>query len=254
VTGVHVTAGVPEMVPPGPGRRYEASRAVRLGEVLPSGEVRLDALAAYLQDIAGDDGGDAAIDRHLAWVVRKTALVFHRRPVMTDQVQLVTWGSRTGSRWAERRTTISVNGEPAVEAAAIWVCVDIKTRRPAKLSPRFWEMYGEAVGERTVSSRLSHSDPTDEVAGQGRRWPLRAADIDVLDHVNNAAVWVAVEDFLYRQGLSRRPVWAELEYRTAIEPDAELTVTGQIEGTTAWVWVLAGDAVQASAAVALAEA
>jgi acyl-ACP thioesterase len=248
---VRVTAGVPEMVPPGPGRRFEASRAVRLGEVLPSGEARLDSLAAYLQDIAGDDGGDAAIDRHLAWVVRKTSLVLDRRPVMADQLHLVTWGSRTGSRWAERRTTISVNGEPGVEAAAIWVCVDIASRRPAKLSPRFWEMYGEAVGERTVSSRLTHPDPSLDVAQGGRPWPLRAGDIDVLDHVNNAAVWMAVEDFLYRQGLSQQTVWAELEYRTAIEPDADLTVTGQIDGTMAWVWVLAADAVQASAVVAL---
>jgi acyl-ACP thioesterase len=251
---------VPELIPLGRGRRFEASRAVHLGDVLPTGEVRLDALAAYLQDIAGDDGGDAGIDRHLAWVVRKTTLAFVRRPVMTERLHLVTWASRTGGRWAERRTTISVAGEAAVEAAAVWVCVDVKTRRPAKLSPRFWEMYGEAVGERTVSSRLTHPDPPAEVAAQARPWPLRAADIDVLEHVNNAAVWAAVEDVLHRQGVAQRVAWAELEYRSAIEPDASLTVAvtpaepaggSGVAGGPVWVWLLASGTVQASAQVAL---
>jgi acyl-ACP thioesterase len=228
---------------------------VHLGDVLPSGEVRLDALASYLQDIAGDDGGDAGIDRHLAWVVRKTTLAFVRRPVMTERLNLVTWASRTGGRWAERRTTISVEGEPAVEAAAVWVCVDVNTRRPARLTPRFWEMYGEAVGERTVSSRLTHPDPPADAVKQGRPWPLRAADIDVLDHVNNAAVWTAVEDALHRRGVAQRVAWAELEYRSAIEPDASLTLASAAapssEGGAVWVWLLASGTVQASARVAL---
>jgi acyl-ACP thioesterase len=227
-------------------------RAVALGDVLPSGRVRLDALAAYLQDIAGDDGGDARIDRHLAWVVRKTTLVFRSRPVMADRLQLVTWASGVGSRWAERRTTLSVDGEPAVETAAVWVCVDVKSRRPARLSPRFWEMYGEAVGERTVSSRLTHPAPPADAVERSRPWPLRVSDIDVLDHVNNAAVWAAVEDALYRQDPNHRVAWAELEYHSAMEPDAELTVASQIEGTSAWIWLLADRAVQASANVTLA--
>jgi acyl-ACP thioesterase len=182
---------------------------------------------------------------------------------MTERLHMVTWASRTGSRWAERRTTISVGGEPAVEAAAVWVCVDVNTRRPAKLTPRFWEMYGEAVGERTVSSRLTHPDPPADVAERGRPWPLRAADIDVLEHVNNAAVWAAVEDVLHRQGLAQRVAWAELEYRSAIEPDASLTVAtapaspasasaSASGGGAVWVWLLASGTVQASAQVALA--
>ena len=33
-----------------------------------------------------------------------------------------------------------------MEAVALWVCMDAATRRPARLSARFWEMYGDAVG------------------------------------------------------------------------------------------------------------
>jgi acyl-ACP thioesterase len=88
---------------------------------------------------------------------------------------------------------------------------------------------------------------------------LRAADIDVLDHVNNAAVWTAVEDALHRRGVAQRVAWAELEYRSAIEPDASLTLasaaasssSSSSEGGAVWIWLLASGTVQASAQVAL---
>jgi acyl-ACP thioesterase len=224
---------------------------VRLGDVLPSGRVRLDALARYLQDIASEDGSDAGIDRDLAWVVRRSGLRVYRRPRHGQGLDLVTWASGTGSRWAERRTTISVAGQVAVEAAAIWVCVDIATLRPARLSPRFWEMYGTAAGPRLVSSRLLHPEPTPEVAAAGRPWPLRLADLDLFDHVNNAVTWAALEDEVARVAPTARIRWAEVEYRRAIERDTDVVLASRAEGSTMRVWLLADATVLASAAVGL---
>ena len=86
-----------------------------------------------------------------------------------------------------------------VEAAALWVCVDAATLRPARLSERFWRIYGEAAGGRTVSSRLVHPEPRRPARSRrGRPWPLRLADLDLFDHVNNAATWAAVEDHWLR--------------------------------------------------------
>jgi acyl-ACP thioesterase len=230
------------------GRRYAVRRPVCLGDVLPSGHVRLDALARYLQDVASDDGIDASIDTDQNWVVRRTALAVASRPVLGDQLEIVTWASGAGARWAERHTSIRSTScpDPAVEADALWVCLDSVTRRPARLSARFWEMYGESVAGRSVSTRLTHADPSADGNLDSRPWPLRVSDIDVFDHLNNAATWTAIEDELQRRAPNRRVEWAELEYRSAIEPDADLLLSSRVEGDQVRVWLSAGGVVQAS--------
>jgi acyl-ACP thioesterase len=228
------------------GRRFASRRPVCLGDVLPSGEVRLDALARFLQDVANDDGIDAAIDADRTWVVRRTALTIARRPVLGDDLDIVTWASGAGARWAERRTSIGSGSGAAVEATALWVCMDAVTRRPARLSARFWEMYGDAVAGRSVSPRLTHPDPPAPASAASRPWALRVSDVDVFDHVNNAATWTALDDELYRRARQREVGWAELEYRTAIDPDARLCLSSQLDDDHARVWLVTDGAVQAS--------
>jgi acyl-ACP thioesterase len=246
-----MTAGGLGLVPPGPGRRYSTSCLVRLGDVLPSGEARLDAIARYLQDIAYDDGRDAGIENDLVWLVRKTIMGLARRPRVNERLDLMTWASGSGARWAERRTTISVAGEPIVESASLWVCVDLKTMRPARLPEHFWTMYGEAVDHRIVSSRLSHPDipPASTARPTPRPWPLRVTDLDVLGHVNNAVTWAAVEDELDRIDAPGRLVRAELEYREPIDRSHDISVSSQASGDVVHVWLSAEGTVLASAAL-----
>jgi acyl-ACP thioesterase len=246
-----VTANGLALVAPGAGRRFAATRRVRLGDVLPTGDARLDAIARYLQDVAADDGHDAGIDRHLVWLVRKTILDLRRRPRVGEQVDLVTWASGSGARWAERRTTISVRGEPLIEAACLWVCVDGDTMRPARLSERFWAMYGEAVGDRTVSSRLTHPDPPTDGAVASRPWPVRMADLDLMGHMNNAATWVPVEEELERFGGGRPVVTAEVEYRGPIDRSHDTAVVSRVEDGVLRLWLVDEAIVRASAAVTL---
>ena len=240
------------LVAPGAGRRFAASRRVRLGDVLPTGDARLDAIARYLQDVAADDGQDAGIDRHLVWLVRKTILVLQRRPRLGEEVVLVTWASGSGARWAERRTSVSANGEPVVEAACLWVCVDGATMRPARLTERFWTMYGEAVGDRTVSSRLTHPDPPMDGAVASRPWPVRMADLDLMGHMNNAATWVPVEEELERLGGGQRVVTAEVEYRGPIDRSHQTALVSGMDDGALRLWLLDQAIVRASAVVTFA--
>ena len=241
----------PRLVGPADGRRYQATRRVRFGDVLPSGEARLDALARYLQDVATDDGLDAAMEPELGWVTRKTILDIRRRPRTGQRLQLATWASGAGSRWAERRTTITVKGETVVEAAALWVCIDMATIRPAKLSPRFWYVYGDAVGDRRVPARLAHPDPAPDLLKGARRWPLRVSDFDIFDHVNNAATWMPIEDELLRVGGNGSIRWIELEYRLPIDRGAAVGLVSEVEGSAARVWLISEGAVLSSALAAL---
>jgi acyl-ACP thioesterase len=202
--------------------------------VSPSRELRLDAVARYLQDVAADDVRDAGIEGERVWVVRRTELRASIRPGYGDDVDLVTWCAGTGAAWAERRTTLSgVWG--VLEASSLWVSLSPGTMRPAPLDERFFAVYGEGARTRTVKARLRL--PAEPTAGaRSRAWPLRRADFDLLGHVNNAIAWAAVEQDALDDGDA--VVAATVEYRAPIESGAGLDVrSADVEGGRL-VWLI----------------
>ncbi len=223
--------------PPERGRRFVRQRRVRLGDVNTANRLRLDAIARYLQDVAGDDVDDIDVNLDGAWVTRRTGLLVTRFPRYGESVELTTFCSGTGGHWAERRTTLAVDGTPIVDAVAIWVYVD-RAGRPARLGDWFFDHYGEAADGRKVSGRLRLPQPPDQVAA--RPWPLRTTDFDPLGHMNNAAHWNAVEDELARLAPERAPASAELEYRAAIEPDDPVELRSTLDDDLLRVWLTVG--------------
>jgi len=175
------------------GRLYSATGRVRLGDADVHGLLRLDGLARHLQDVATDDWDDTGLDAQDVWVVRRTAIrrTTSRWPALGDAVTLTTWCAGTGAAWAERRTDLEVGGQTLLEAAALWVPTD-PDGRPRRLRPTFFTVYGEAVGDRKVSGRVAR--PAVDPAARRRRWEVRRSDLDVVGHVNNAAVWSAVAE------------------------------------------------------------
>jgi acyl-ACP thioesterase len=176
------------------GRRFSEEFLVRLGDADERGVLRLDAAARYLQDVATDDWSDADVESSDTWVVRRTTLrrVDERPwPRYLETVALTTWCGGTGAAWAERRTDVSLDGERVLEAVALWVPVDA-TGHPLRLRESFFGVYGEDARARRISGRVSVPPMGD---GATRRpWPLRAADLDMVGHVNNAAVWEALSE------------------------------------------------------------
>lgn len=229
------------------GRRTTVrERRIRLGDVGPSGAVRLDALACYLQDVAADDVDDAGIVG--SWVVRRVVLAVNELPQFGDDIELTTFCSGVGPRWAERRTTLRVGPEVVVESAAIWVYIDDEGRATS-LPPWFFDRYG-TVADRKVSSRLRHVGVPDTAAS--RPWRLRVTDFDVFDHVNNAIAWSAVEDERAQRMPTRRVLSAEMEYRSAIDPGDEVRLQSSLDDSTLACWLTCGDQVRASAVLGFA--
>lgn len=228
-----------ELVPvPAHGRRYSTTRRVRLGDADPSGRLRLDAIARYLQDIANDDAVDAGLQEAMAWVVRRLTIAWTALPELGETVALTTFCGGFGSRWAERRTSLTVDGRSRVEAAALWVSLDPVSGRPKPLSQQFHDVYAEAAGGRTVGSRLHQPPPP---PGAARRpWPLRTTDLDALGHVNNAIALAAVED----TSPVARDGGVEVEYRSPIMPDEAVEVVS----TDAAVWLTVDGDARVSAA------
>jgi acyl-ACP thioesterase len=234
---------------PATGRVFAARRIVRSTDVTPSGRLRLDALARYLQTAAEDDVAAAGLAEPVVWLVRRCQLTVSALPAMGERVSIRTFCSGTGARWAERTTTVHGAGGPLVQASAVWAAVSRGSGRPVPLSEPFLRIYGGAAGGRTVSARLTRDRPAagPRNGNASRDWPLRAADFDTAGHVNNAIHWAAIEAVLADGWL---PSVAGMEYHRAILPGCTPHLEVDQREHDARVWLLDGERLLASARLA----
>jgi acyl-ACP thioesterase len=228
---------------PPTGRVFTVARRIRNTDVTPSGRLRFDALARFLQQAAEDDLADAGWDEPYGWTLRKTSVAVREFPRFNSRIWLHTFCSATGPRWAERTTTVSGTDGDLLQATAVWAAVGRADGRPAQLGPEFHRLYGGAAQGRSVSVRLSHPRPPAVPAGG--TWPLRASDFDTMGHVNNAIHWAAVEDVL--AGLDWLPDGAELEYHRPVLPGCDPYLAASHEKNQVSLWLLDGDQRLASA-------
>jgi acyl-ACP thioesterase len=228
-----------EFVPrPDRGRRFRQERRVQLGDAGPDGVLRLDGVVRFLQDVATEDWIDSGLSRDGTWVVRRTVLriaASGRWPNLYEDVTLVTWCGGTGAAWAERRTDLEVDGAVLLETVSLWVPVDGRGR-PMRIREPFHDLYGEASGGRRVPGRVPPAPaPTSPDA---RAWPVRRADLDVVGHVNNAAIWAALVE------VSGGTVsWASLTHHGPVEDGHVVSLLSE----PGRMWLATDDAIRVSA-------
>lgn len=186
---------------PAQGRRYQQRRRVLLSDTTPEGRTRLDALARFLHDVATLDNTEAPLADKGLWVIRSIELDIATWPRYLDELDVITAVSGTGRAWAERRTDLARDGELLVSAAAIWVNTNPQTGAPASLPEGFEAVYGEAAQGRRVRPTLVLAEP-DAAPDLDLELDLRLADLDIVDHVNNAVHLALVEEALWRAGAS----------------------------------------------------
>ena len=222
---------------PDVGRRFSAQRRVRLSDTTTDGDLRFDALARYVQDVASDDARETMTASYLARVVRRAVFEVQSSPVSEELCTLTTWCAGYGPRWAERRTRLVGDAGGRCESVVLWVAIDVESGAPARLPDTFHAAYEEAAAGRKVTARLQHDDPPE--GGTGDPWRFRVADLDRLGHVNNAAYPVVVEEVT---AAGPRPSRVEVEYRSPIGPGDDVSLVG---GDGSW-WLVGADGVRAS--------
>ena len=223
-----------EILPRADGVRAFAGPAYAgIADCAPSGRVRLDALARWLQDIAYLDVLDAGLESVAVWVVRRTRIRVNRWPRFAERFELTTFCSGLGRMWAERRTDVRRPGvgTPDVEAVSLWVHLDPERRLPFPLTEAEVSAYAGTEAPRRVTARLRHPLPPAS-GGAGSAWTFRATESDVADHVNNAAYWQPLEEELLAQGTEPGPVDIELEYRAPAQPGVKRWLS---DGDVRWI-------------------
>ncbi len=193
-------------------RVVSITRAVGLADVGPDARMRLDAIARVVQDAADHDLATADMPGNGIWILRKLRMDITRTPRFRAEVRASTWCSGIGLRWAERRTDIAVGDQDCVSTSAIWVHTDPETGAPTALPANFSDVWGDGGGRR-VSARLQHGKPP--VDAPESPWHVRGVDIDIIDHVNNAAYWAVAEEALMQRGRPRVNR-AEIEFRAGL--------------------------------------
>jgi acyl-ACP thioesterase len=220
-----------EIVPvPGAGRIFGQTLRPGLADAAPSGRIRLDGLARWVQDMAFADVNDAGVAEESVWVVRRMRFRVHSFPRFGEDVEALTFCSGFGRLWAERRVDFE-SDSGRVEVTGIWVHLNPRSGLPAPLPESFDRIWAESAQGRKVKARLRHPNP----AGDERAtdWFFRRTDADMADHVNNAAYWEPVEETLGEPG----SLDAEIEFREPAQPGTA-RVLRAADGTT---WIAAED-------------
>jgi acyl-ACP thioesterase len=212
------------MVPiPVSGRVFGTIMRPGLADCAPSGRLRLDAVARWLQDVAYADVDDAGVADRAFWILRRTRIRVSRFPQINEQFRVHTFCSGVGRLVAERRTVISPVEDPGqvvIDAVALWVHLDPASQRPTDLTPTELGIFARAgYGERRISHRLRHLRPAPGAGNRLFDWQFRRVDTDVADHVNNAAYWELLEEELLMTGPEDlRRLDAEIEFRDGAQP------------------------------------
>lgn len=236
----------PAIPVPSVGRTFTGRRRAGLADLDPRGRVRFDALARFLQDVAIDDVQETGwgTPSHL-WFVRRIRIDVHEPFLEDRELELVTWCSGLAAIAAGRRWSLTGDRGGRAEVDSVWIHLG-PDQRPARIDG--FGVYAEATGGRGVSTRLELPDPPADAAWM--HWPLRASDVDLHGHVNNAIHWQAVEHALAATGLDpARPLVAELDYRDPLDSGDEVELAAAADGATVLAALRAGSVVKAIARV-----
>ena len=237
-------SGADLVPPPTAGRLFTTQRRVSIDDCDPGGRMELDAVFRFLQDAGNDDTDDAGLPKlGLAWIARKAVIVVMTAPTARELVDISTWCSGTGSRWAERRTRIVGPTGAHIDAATVWVHVDPTSGRPIRWGEEFASTYLEAAGGREVDSRLHHDKvpPGPGADGVERApWSFRRTDLDAFGHVNNAAYLAVLEEVFDPVETASSHV-VEIEWRRPSLAGEPLTIVTRRLEQGLDVWLVAGD-------------
>ncbi|WP_406238316.1 acyl-[acyl-carrier-protein] thioesterase [Nocardia sp. NBC_01009] len=233
---------------------FQTGWPVRLADTDSDQRLRLDAIARYLQDI-GFDHLDAVEDgdTHRGWVVRRTVIDVLKPIEFGEHATLRRWCSGLSNRWCNMRVQICGSKGGLVETEAFLIHFGTESGVPARMSDRFMAPLLASTTEHRLrwKAALTTLIPApDEPDVHELPFPLRIADIDWLDHVNNAVYLGALEELLATHAdLISGPHRTVIEYAKPLKAGDNVRLIGRRNGTALDVWFAVADDPRAAARV-----
>jgi acyl-ACP thioesterase len=153
-------------------------------------------LLNILQDVAWiharhlGHGFDEILASGAIWVLARQALAVERWPAWGESVTVRTWVRPPDGPLAHRDYEIMSSGQPVGTGTASWLLLDVRTRRPRKLT-----LEAGGAGWRRDGALLRTPQkivPLDGLAAIAR-FGVRVSDLDLNGHVNNSryAQWIS---------------------------------------------------------------
>ncbi len=216
---------------PQEGMGFASAWPIRAGDVDPYSRLRLDALARYLQDIAWEEWHSGFFHRtDPAWIVRRTVIDVVRPVVWPDRVELRRWCSAMSTRWTNMRVRITSDNGGLVETEGFWININESTNMPTRISDRGLAHLARTTDEHRLRWRPWLTDAVPPESDTDLPFPVRATDVDQLNHLNNAVYWQAVEHYLVDYPkLVAGPHRAVIEYLAPVLARQHISVRSRYE-------------------------
>ncbi|MEN8249374.1 MAG: acyl-ACP thioesterase domain-containing protein [Bacteroidota bacterium] len=156
----------------------------------------------FLQDAAhnhadGNGFGQKQLEsRDLFWVLSRLKIEINELPVQDDSLVLNTWVKSINGSISEREFSIARGEDVLINASSLWFCLSGKTQKPAKIPEEYTKImipYSHSATKGGTEKIL-----VDNPMGKnstGNSIEVKYTDIDMVNHVNNAAYmkWVTNE-------------------------------------------------------------
>ena len=182
---------------------YQFESRVRYSEVDSHRRLTLPALFNYMQDCCSFQseqfgvGVDYLTKIHAAWVIASWEVQLERKPTFGEKICVKTWPYAFRGFCGYRNFLLeSAQGELLVRANSVWVFLDAKTMRPARIAEGICRAYENALCE-PLSGNWSDRKIILPEGGEEKE-PLRVAHawIDTNGHMNNERYIEAALEYL----------------------------------------------------------
>ena len=178
-----------------------------------SGHLSFANTFSVFQDLAAESADALGVgfkglgERGLFWITAKTIIKFHRRPFMSDAVTLTSWPEHPQGLKCFRDYTMTCGDELLITGKTLWAIMNMKTGQLHKVEEAYPEGI-DLIDDIALEEDYSKIRPgfTGEELG---KYTVRSTDIDVGQHMNNAAY---VHAFA---GMFSAEEWKQMNYQIA---------------------------------------
>lgn len=182
---------------------YSIKNRVRYSEINSESKLTLLSLMDYLQDCCTFQSEDLGIgveylaNNHVAWVLSSWQIQITRYPKMGEEICVSTWPYDFKGFYGFRNFIVTDSkGQTLASANSVWVFMDTKRMRPAKITEQIQGIYRNELGE-PLSGTWSERKIAPPASGR-KMSPVQVAKfhIDTNHHMNNGKYVLVAEEYL----------------------------------------------------------